>query len=182
MQPGVVGYARQLMRRPIASCSSVLFSSSNMARVSMLQTPRACGVCVRVCVQVLCCVCSHSFQLNIFYENQLKSALGEASGADLPGFGSITWKTAKDSVKTSLDVETFQGTRNGDDVLQIGESSLYPALQRLLLNGWVAAEWSASENNRRARYYTLTRESKKQLIRETVQFEIMIGAIRKVLA
>ena len=43
-----------------------------------------------------------------------------------------------------------------DDVLQVGESSLYPALQRLLLNGWVKAEWGASENNRRARYYTLT--------------------------
>ena len=69
-----------------------------------------------------------------------------------------------------------------DEVLQIGESSLYPALQRLLLNGWVAAEWGASENNRRARYYTLTREGRKQLAREREQFEIMIGAIQKVLA
>jgi PadR family transcriptional regulator PadR len=69
-----------------------------------------------------------------------------------------------------------------DDVLQIGESSLYPALQRLLLNGWVAAEWGSSENNRRARYYTLTREGKKQLAREREQFEIMIVAIQKVLA
>jgi len=69
-----------------------------------------------------------------------------------------------------------------DDVLQIGESSLYPALQRLLLNGWVAAEWGASENNRRARYYTLTREGRKQLVRERERFEVMIGAIQKVLA
>ena len=69
-----------------------------------------------------------------------------------------------------------------DDVLQIGESSLYPALQRLLLNGWVAAEWGASENNRRARYYTLTRGGRKQLVHEREQFEIMIGAIQKVLA
>lgn len=69
-----------------------------------------------------------------------------------------------------------------DEVLQIGESSLYPALQRLLLNGWVVAEWGASENNRRARYYALTREGRKQLAREREQFEIMIGAIRKVLA
>jgi len=69
-----------------------------------------------------------------------------------------------------------------DDVLQIGESSLYPALQRLLLNGWVAAEWGASENNRRARYYTLTRDGRKQLTLERAQFEIMIGAIQKVLA
>ena len=43
-----------------------------------------------------------------------------------------------------------------NEVLQVGESSLYPALQRLLLNGWVQAEWGASENNRRARFYTLT--------------------------
>ena len=69
-----------------------------------------------------------------------------------------------------------------DDVLQVGESSLYPALQRLLLNGWVAAEWGASENNRRARYYTLTREGKKQLAREREQFDVMVGAIQKVLA
>jgi PadR family transcriptional regulator PadR len=69
-----------------------------------------------------------------------------------------------------------------DDVLQIGESSLYPALQRLLLNDWVVAEWGASENNRRARYYTLTRDGKKQLVLEREQFEIMIGAIGKVLA
>jgi transcriptional regulator len=69
-----------------------------------------------------------------------------------------------------------------DDVLQIGESSLYPGLQRLLLNGWVAAEWGASENNRRARYYTLTREGRKQLAHEKAQFEIMVGAIQKVLA
>ena len=43
-----------------------------------------------------------------------------------------------------------------DDVLCVGESALYPALQRLLLNGWAKAEWGTSENNRRARYYTLT--------------------------
>ena len=48
-----------------------------------------------------------------------------------------------------------------DDVLQVGESSLYPALQRLLLNGWVKAEWGASENNRRARFYTLTPAGRK---------------------
>ena len=51
------------------------------------------------------------------------------------------------------------------EVLQVGESSLYPALQRLLLNGWVKAEWGASENNRRARYYTLTAAGKKRSVR-----------------
>src|SRR5438876_5181735 len=68
-----------------------------------------------------------------------------------------------------------------DDVLEVGESSLYPALQRLLLNGWVKAEWGASENNRRARYYTLTATGRKQLAAERQEFERLIGAIQKVL-
>src|SRR5687768_1448534 len=68
-----------------------------------------------------------------------------------------------------------------EDVLQVGESSLYPALQRLLLNGWVKAEWGASENNRRARYYTLTAAGRKRLGAEREEFERLIGAIQKVL-
>jgi len=68
------------------------------------------------------------------------------------------------------------------DVLQVGESSLYPALQRLLLNGYVAAEWGASENNRRARYYTLTPHGRKKLAYERAEFDRLIGAIQKVLA
>ena len=68
-----------------------------------------------------------------------------------------------------------------DDVLQVGESSLYPALQRLLLNGWVVAEWGASENNRRARYYTLTASGRKRLAAERADFDRMIAAIQKVL-
>ena len=68
-----------------------------------------------------------------------------------------------------------------DDVLRIGESSLYPALQRLLLHGWVKAEWGISENNRRARYYTLTRAGVKQLAAEREEFGRMVEAIQKVL-
>src|ERR1700676_2529777 len=68
-----------------------------------------------------------------------------------------------------------------DDVLQVGESSLYPALQRLLLRGWVKAEWGASENNRRARYYTLTAAGRKQLAVERQEFDHIILAIHKVL-
>lgn len=68
-----------------------------------------------------------------------------------------------------------------DDVLQVGESSLYPALQRLLLNGWVKAEWGASENNRRARYYTMTAAGRKRLAVEREEFGRLIGAIQKVL-
>ena len=67
------------------------------------------------------------------------------------------------------------------DMLQVGESSLYPALQRLLLDGFVKAEWGKSENNRRARYYTLTAAGRKQLTQEQEDFERMIGAIHAVL-
>jgi PadR family transcriptional regulator PadR len=67
------------------------------------------------------------------------------------------------------------------DVLDVGESSLYPALQRLLLNGWVAGEWGASENNRRARFYTLTAKGRKQLAAESRDFDRMVGAIRRVM-
>jgi transcriptional regulator len=69
-----------------------------------------------------------------------------------------------------------------DEVVQVGESSLYPALQRLLLNGYVKAEWGASENNRRARYYTLTAAGRKQLASERQEFDRLIAAIQKVLA
>jgi PadR family transcriptional regulator, regulatory protein PadR len=69
-----------------------------------------------------------------------------------------------------------------EDVLQVGESSLYPALQRLLLNGWVTAEWGASENNRRARYYKLTTAGRKRLAAEQAEFTRVVTAIGKVLA
>ena len=68
-----------------------------------------------------------------------------------------------------------------ENVLQVGESSLYPALQRLLLNGWVSAEWGASENNRRARYYTLTAAGRNQMAAERADFERMVAAIQRVL-
>jgi PadR family transcriptional regulator, regulatory protein PadR len=67
------------------------------------------------------------------------------------------------------------------DVLSLGESSLYTSLQRLLLNGWVKGEWGASENNRRARYYTLTAAGRKHLDAETRQFDLVVSAIQRVL-
>src|SRR5258706_14502863 len=69
-----------------------------------------------------------------------------------------------------------------NEVLQVGESSLYPALQRLLLKGWVKAAWGASENNRRARYYRLTPAGRKQFAVERREFDQIILAIHKVLA
>lgn len=68
-----------------------------------------------------------------------------------------------------------------DEVLQVGESSLYPALQRLLLNGWIAGEWGLSDNNRRARYYALTPAGRRQLAVERKGFDQMVSAIRRVL-
>ena len=71
--------------------------------------------------------------------------------------------------------------QTSEDVLQVGEGSLYPALQRLLVNGWVVAEWGASENNRRARYYQLTSAGRKQLAAERRDFARSIAAIQKIL-
>jgi len=67
------------------------------------------------------------------------------------------------------------------DVLQIEEGSLYPALQRMLLKGWVTAEWKMSTKNRRARFYKLTAEGRKQLGIEESAFEQIFGAIRRVM-
>lgn len=71
--------------------------------------------------------------------------------------------------------------QTSDDVLQVEEGSLYPALQRMLIKGWVAAEWKASENNRRARYYRLTPEGRKQMAREVHEFERVMAAIGRVI-
>jgi PadR family transcriptional regulator, regulatory protein PadR len=67
------------------------------------------------------------------------------------------------------------------DVLELGESSLYTALQRLLLNGWAIDEWGASEHNRRARYYTLTPSGRKHLAAQTREFDLVVAAIQRVL-
>jgi transcriptional regulator len=63
------------------------------------------------------------------------------------------------------------------DVLQVGQGALYPALHKLEQNGWITAEWDVSENNRRAKYYTLTREGRKALAEETAQWERLSAAI-----
>ena len=66
-------------------------------------------------------------------------------------------------------------------VLDVGEGSLYPALQRLLVNGWTEAEWKQSDTGRRARFYKLTAAGRKRLKEEEKEFERMVGAIRLVL-
>lgn len=67
------------------------------------------------------------------------------------------------------------------DVLQVEEGSLYPALQRMLLKGWVTAEWGVTAGNRRARYYRLTAMGRKQLATELSQYERVAAAIARVL-
>jgi len=68
-----------------------------------------------------------------------------------------------------------------EDVLEVEEGSLYPALQRMLIKGWVKAQWGRSENNRRARYYVLTPAGRKQLDTEISEFEKVMRAITRVI-
>jgi PadR family transcriptional regulator PadR len=65
--------------------------------------------------------------------------------------------------------------------LAVEDGSLYPALNRMLVKGWLMAEWGTSENNRRARFYKLTAEGRQELERETKEFEKMVTAIQRVL-
>jgi PadR family transcriptional regulator PadR len=71
--------------------------------------------------------------------------------------------------------------RTSDDVLLVEHGALYPALQRLEAKGWIAAEWGVSENNRKARFYTLTRSGRKQLAQETSEWRRLAAAIGRVL-
>ena len=91
-------------------------------------------------------------------------------------------------VLKTLSIEPMHGygiaqhiQKISSDVLQVEEGSLYPALQRMLLKGWVTAEWKISANNRRARYYHLTAAGRQQLGIEESNFDQMFGAILKVM-
>jgi len=68
-----------------------------------------------------------------------------------------------------------------DDVLQVEEGSLYPALQRMLLKGWVTSEWGTSETGRRVRFYRLTASGRKQLKEQVEQHDLLMNAIQVVL-
>jgi transcriptional regulator len=68
-----------------------------------------------------------------------------------------------------------------EDVLQVEEGSLYPALQRMLIKGWVEAEWGVTAGNRRARYYHITRAGRKQLESELSQYRRVSSAILRVI-
>jgi PadR family transcriptional regulator, regulatory protein PadR len=68
-----------------------------------------------------------------------------------------------------------------EDVLRVEEGSLYPALQRMLIKGWVRAEWGSTVENRRARYYRLTAAGRKQLEQEISRFDRVMGAVGRVI-
>jgi|SRR5262245_678606 transcriptional regulator len=68
-----------------------------------------------------------------------------------------------------------------EDALRVNQGSLYPALYRLEREGWIAAEWGASENNRKARFYRLTKSGRKQLEAETESWTRMAAAVARVL-
>lgn len=72
--------------------------------------------------------------------------------------------------------------QTSEDVLQVEQGSLYPALHRLADRGWVASYWGTSENNRKAKYYKLTAAGRKQLITQTGRWEQMVGAIGRILS
>ena len=71
--------------------------------------------------------------------------------------------------------------QQSEDILQVEEGSLYPALQRMLIKGWVVAEWGVTAGDRRARYYTLTADGKKQLSLQLSKFQRIMGAVAKVI-
>lgn len=70
---------------------------------------------------------------------------------------------------------------NSDDVLQVEQGSLYPALHRLIRRGWISVEEGTSENNRRAKFYRLTAKGRKQLALETSKWDKLAGAIARIL-
>ena len=91
-------------------------------------------------------------------------------------------------VLKALSLEPMHGwgignriTQLSSDVFSVQQGSLYPALQRMLRKGWIRAEWRTSENNRRARYYILTREGAKQLAAETSLWQRTSGAVNDIL-
>jgi PadR family transcriptional regulator PadR len=91
-------------------------------------------------------------------------------------------------VLKSLAVERMHGwgiaqriQQVSDNVLQVGQGSLYPALHRLEMRGWISSEWGASESNRRARYYSLTRSGRKQLEKQLQDWNHLCSAIGLVL-
>ena len=76
---------------------------------------------------------------------------------------------------------SFRLRQISGEVFDVNQGSLYPALQRMLRRGWIRSEWRASENNRRARYYELTRDGRRQLEAQVAEWQRSSGAVNRVL-
>jgi transcriptional regulator len=114
--------------------------------------------------------------------------MGEMAKSPSPGPAGLLPGTLDLLILKTLSVQPLHGygiaqhlKRLSADVLQVEEGSLYPALQRMQLKGWIRAAWRTSPTGRRARYYELTRKGQKQLASELSGFDRMITAIRAVL-
>jgi PadR family transcriptional regulator, regulatory protein PadR len=105
-------------------------------------------------------------------------------------------RTNADQLHGTLDMLVLQVLRAGpqhgygiavriqqlsSDVLRVEEGSLYPALYRMAQKGWIASSWGASDNNRRARFYELTKHGRKQLDAETASWQRLTGAVASIL-
>ena len=104
------------------------------------------------------------------------SACGRLAGVDLPTFTNTesSIPELKDRIAKAIEFKS-------DDVLQVEQGSLYPALHRLIKRGWISAEEGTSENNRRAKFYRLTAKGRRQLGIETGKWEKLAGAIAQIL-
>jgi PadR family transcriptional regulator, regulatory protein PadR len=105
-----------------------------------------------------------------------------------PGPGELVQGTLDMLVLKVLSLEPMHGwgiarriQQVSREVLRVEEGSLYPALRRLELNGLIKAEWGTSENNRRARYYTLTAAGRRQLAHERDHWQELVGAIARIM-
>jgi transcriptional regulator len=109
--------------------------------------------------------------------------MGKYSTKDTPMPGTLEMLVLKTLTRSPLHgYGIAQYIRQAsDEVLQVEEGSLYPALQRLQLKGWVTSEWALTENNRRARFYKLTSLGRKQLVAESAYYNRLIEAIARVM-
>jgi PadR family transcriptional regulator, regulatory protein PadR len=90
-------------------------------------------------------------------------------------------RSLKPAANHAYGISQFLELQSDNEFL-VDNGSLYPALQRLLQRGWIAAQWKTSPNGRRARYYSLTPAGRKQLVRATTQWERFVAAMTRVLA
>jgi PadR family transcriptional regulator PadR len=105
-----------------------------------------------------------------------------AGEAKCPATKSHRAPSTSSSSKPSPSAEIAESIeQQSEDILQVEEGSLYPALQRMLIKGWVVAEWGVTAGNRRARYYTLTADGRKQLAVELGKFQRIMGAVTRVI-